>query len=276
MAADSAAITQGKRTELELRGHRAELAHRTRISMMGELTASLAHELTQPLTAILSNAQAALRFMASNPPNLEEIREILQEIVQDNSRASEIIRRIRALVKKEELEFTAVDVTGIVNDVMALVHSDAVLHDVRISFESSSALPRIRGDRVQLQQVLLNLLLNAFEAVKDCPAHDRHVIVRAESQEKMRMLKVMVSDCGTGLSGETLDKICQPFYTTRRDGLGMGLSICRSIIEAHGGRLSVQNNRDRGATFSFTVPLADAGAANHTNRCAHKHNHERL
>jgi two-component system sensor kinase FixL len=250
----SADVIQCKQRELKLRRQRAELAHRTRISMMGELTASLAHELAQPLTAILSNSQAALRFMAANPPNLQEVQEILKEIVQDNSRATEIIRRIRALVKKEDVEFSPVDVTNIVNDVIMLVHSDAVLHNVQISFASSSALPRVRGDRVQLQQVILNLLLNAFDALKHCPAHDRQVVVRVE-REDARMLKVMVRDRGRGLSGDTLDKIFQPFYTTRREGLGMGLSICRSIVEAHGGRLWAENNPDRGATFCFTLPV---------------------
>jgi PAS domain S-box-containing protein len=248
-------ITQRKETELELRRQRAELAHVTRVSTMGELAASLAHELNQPLTAILSNAQAALRFMAGKLPDLEEVREILKEIVEDNSRASDVIRRIRALVKKEEVEFVPVDLENLIDDVMMLVRSDAVLHNVQISFEASSGLPPVRGDRVQLQQVVLNLLVNAFDAVKDCPVHDRQVIVRVE-REIARMLKATVRDRGTGLSGDTLDKIFQPFYTTRRDGLGMGLAICRSIVEAHGGRLWAENNPDRGATFCFTIPAS--------------------
>jgi two-component system sensor kinase FixL len=195
--------------------------------------------------------------MAAKPPDLAEVREILKEIVEDNSRASEIIRRIRALVKKEEVEFVPVDVASVVDDVMMLVHSDTVLHNVQISFKCNSDLPRVRGDRVQLQQVILNLLVNAFDAVKDCPAHDRQVVVRVE-REGARMLKVTVRDRGMGLSGDTLDKIFQPFYTTRREGLGMGLSICRSIIEAHGGRLWAENNPDRGAMFCFTVPVENS------------------
>jgi two-component system sensor kinase FixL len=221
--------------------------------MMGELAASLAHELTQPLTAILSNAQAALRFITSKPPDLEEVREILKEIVQDNGRATEIIRRVRTLVKKEEIEFVSVDIRSIIDDAMMLVHSDAVLHHVQMSFEVHSDLPRVHGDRVQLQQVVLNLLLNAFDALKRCPASDRQVVVRAERADS-RMLKVTVRDCGMGISGDALDKIFRPFYTTRREGLGMGLSICCSIIQAHGGRLWAENNPDRGASFCFTVP----------------------
>ncbi|MGE5214435.1 MAG: ABC transporter substrate binding protein [Nitrospirota bacterium] len=247
-------ITQRKESELELRRQRAELAHVTRVSIMGELAASLAHELNQPLTAILSNAQAALRFMGAKPPDLEEVREILKEIVEDNSRATEVIRRMRALVKKEEIEFVAVDLRSVIDDVMVLVRSDAVLQNVQISAKCDSGLPPVRGDRVQLQQVILNLLVNAFDAVKDCPARDREIVVGMERGGE-RMLKVTVRDRGTGLSDDMLDTIFQPFYTTRQDGLGMGLAICRSIIEAHGGRLWAENNPDRGATFCFTVPV---------------------
>ncbi|MGE5304498.1 MAG: sensor histidine kinase [Alphaproteobacteria bacterium] len=248
-------ITQRKESELDLRRQRAELAHVARISMMGELAASLAHELNQPLTAILSNAQAALRFMAANSPDLGEIREILKEIVQDNSRASEIIRRIRALVKKEDLEFVPVDVASIVADVMLLVHSDAVLQNVQISFEASSDLPPVRGDRVQLQQVILNLLLNAFDALKGCPAQDRRVFLRVEREDR-HTVKVMVRDRGAGLNRGNFTKLFQPFFTTKRDGLGMGLSICRSIVQAHGGRMWAENDLGYGATFCFTVPVA--------------------
>jgi len=247
-------ITQRKETELELRRQRAELAHVTRISMMGELGASLAHELNQPLTAILSNAQAAQRFLAVNPADLEEVREILKDIVQDNSRASEVIRRLRTLVKKEDLEFAPLDLGSVVGDVMLLARSDAILHNTRVSLQIDPDLPPVRGDKVQLQQVVLNLLLNAFDAMKDCPDHEREVKVSAEPQGG-RSVKVAVADRGTGLSRQDVDKIFQPFYTTKRDGLGMGLSISRSIIETHGGRLWAENNPDQGATFCFTVPV---------------------
>jgi len=250
----STGVTERKGTELKLRRQRAELAHVARISMMGELAASLAHELNQPLTAILSNAQAALRFMAANSPDLEEVREILKEIVQDNSRASEIIRRIRALVKKEDLEFVPVDVASVVADVMLLVHGDAVLHNVQVSFEASPDLPRVRGDRVQLQQVILNLLLNAFDALKGCREKDRRVLLRVE-REDAHTVKVMVRDRGTGLNSDNFDKLFKPFFTTKRDGLGMGLSICRSIVQAHGGRMWAENDLGYGATFCFTVPV---------------------
>jgi PAS domain S-box-containing protein len=246
-------ITQRREAESELRQQREELAHVTRISAMGELAASLAHELNQPLTAILSNAQAAQRFLSAEPPDIEEVREILKDIVQDNSRAGEVIRRLRALVKKEQPDFAPLQMLSLIDDVVSLLHSDAILQNVRVSLELGRELPLVCGDKIQLQQVVLNLLLNAFDAMKGCPAHERHVIVRGGSEDGT--VKVAVRDRGIGLSRDKLDKIFQPFYTTKRDGLGIGLSICRSIIEAHGGRLWAENNPDRGATFYFTVPV---------------------
>jgi PAS domain S-box-containing protein len=251
-------ITQRKETEFELQRQRGELAHLTRVSTMGELAASLAHELNQPLTAILSNAQAGQRFLAANPADVEELRDILKDIVQDDSRASEVIQRMRALVKKEQLAFAPLDLAGVIRDVAALIRSDAMLHGVRILLELNPALPPVRGDKVQLQQVVLNLLLNAFDAMRDCPISERCVGVQAE-QDGARTVRVVVRDHGSGLDGDNLDKIFQPFYTTKRDGLGMGLSISRSIIEAHGGRLWAKNNPDRGATFCCTLPVSDEG-----------------
>ena len=250
-------ITRRKETELELQEQRAELAHVARISIMGELAASLAHELNQPLTAILSNAQAALRFLSAKPFHMEEVREILQDIVQDNSRAGEVIRRMRALVKKEALEFNSLDLAGLIRDVATLLHSDAILHNVQLTFGLDDKLPPVRGDKVQLQQVVLNLMLNAFDAMKECPIGEREVKLHLEG-EATGLVRVSVSDRGGGLSGDKLDRIFQPFYTTKREGLGMGLSICRSIIETHGGRLWAENNPDLGATFYFTVPVAAA------------------
>ena len=250
-------ITERKRAESELRRNRDELAHVARITTMGELAASLAHELNQPLTAILSNAQAAQRFLANNRVDVEEVREILRDIVDDNNRASEVIRCMRALVRKEELEFNSLDLTGMIREIVLLVHSDAALRNVRVSCDFAARLPEVRGDKIQLQQVLLNLLLNAFDAMKDCSVEDREVSLRVEGGAGM--VEVSVSDHGTGLTSDKLDKIFQPFFTTKREGLGMGLSISRSIIEANGGRLWAENNNGRGATFHFTVPVAEEG-----------------
>jgi PAS domain S-box-containing protein len=251
-------ITRRKKAEAELRQQREELAHLTRVSTMGELAASLAHELNQPLTAILSNAQAAQRFLAANPAYVNEVTEILRDIVEDDNRASEIIQRMRAMVKKDDLKFSALDFAALISDVVLLVHSDAVLHNVSVSLRPNPGLPPVRGDKVQLQQVMLNLLLNAFDAMKDCPPGERQVWVKTESDGTERV-KVSVGDRGIGLARDNIDKIFQPFYTTKREGLGMGLSISRSIIEAHGGRLWAENNPDRGATFYFTLPTSFVG-----------------
>jgi PAS domain S-box-containing protein len=248
-------ITQRKEAETNLRHQREQLARMTRISTMGELAASLAHELTQPLTAILANAQAAERLMTAKPPDLEEIGAILKDIVNDNTRAGEIIWRMRALARKENLELCPLDLPTVVRDVAMLLHSDAILHNVRLRLDLGCGLSPVRGDRVHLQQVVLNLLLNAFDAMKDVPANEREIQlwVVAEGEET---LKVGVSDCGTGVPRETLDKVFEPFYSTKHDGLGMGLAISRSIIEVHGGRLWAECNDPKpGATFYFAVPV---------------------
>jgi two-component system sensor kinase FixL len=246
---------RGRVAELEVQKRRQEMAHLTRVSTLGELAGSLAHELNQPLTAILSNAQAAQRFLAVQPADVEEVREVLKDIVQDNNRASEVIRRLRDLAKKGFLDVAALDLAAIVDDVVLLVHSDAILHNVSISLDIDSDAPKVQGDKVQLQQVMLNLLLNAFQAMKDCSAKDREVTVRA-GFDGAGMVVVTVRDSGTGLRADEVGKIFQPFYTTKTEGLGMGLAISRSIIEAHGGRLWAENNLDRGAAFYFTLPIS--------------------
>ncbi len=247
-------ITERKRAELEVVQQRAELAHITRVSTMGELSASLAHELNQPLTAILSNSQAAQRFLSAEPPNINEVREILADIVQDNTRASEVIRRMRTLVKKGQLEFSLLDLASMVREIVVLVHSDAVLRNVRVVIDCAADSPPVRGDKIQLQQVLINLLLNAFEAMKDCPTSEREVVVQTAADDGM--VDLSVCDRGDGVTSQKFDKIFEPFFTTKRDGLGMGLSISRSIIEAHGGRLWAENNLERGATFHVILPVS--------------------
>ena len=249
------AIEERRAAEHEMQRQRAELAHVTRLSTMGELAASLAHELNQPLTAILSNAQAAQRFLRASPPNLTELGEILKDVVQDNNRAGEVIQRLRALVRKETTTFVPLDVGDLLRDVVRIVHSDAILRLSRVVLDVAPGLPPVRGDRIQLQQVALNLLLNAFEAMKDCPAIGRQVLVRVE-RHGAGFVRVAVRDGGVGLGGDAAD-LFQPFYTTKPTGLGMGLSISRTIIEGHGGQLRAENNPDQGATFWFTLPTVE-------------------
>jgi signal transduction histidine kinase len=251
--------TRRRRSETDLQRNREQLAHVTRVSTMGELATSLAHELNQPLTAILSNAQAAQRFLNAKPADLKEVREILDDIVTDNSRAGEVIRRMRALVKKEKLEFAPIDIASVIGDVVQLVHNDGILRNIRVEIECQEGLPSARGDRVQLQQVVLNLLVNAFDAMKEAATTERKVVVRAETNGA-GTVEISVRDHGIGLTSDELVKIFEPFYTTKREGLGMGLPISRSIIEAHGGRLWAESDVDRGATFYFTLPATDGEA----------------
>ena len=241
----------------ELQQSRQELAHITRISAMGELAGSLAHELNQPLTAVVSNVHAAERFMAAETIDRAELREILNDVAQEANRASDIIRGMRTLVRKGELEAVPLDPGAVVREVAALVGSDAIMRGARIDLEVAPGLPAVRGDRVQLQQVVLNLLLNAFDAMKECPRGERVVAVRVAA-DGAAGVRIAVSDCGTGLGRDQLERMFVPFFTTKREGLGLGLSISRSIVEAHGAHLRARNNPDRGATFHFTLPLAEA------------------
>lgn len=246
----------------ELHRNQQELAHLARISALGELAGSLAHELNQPLTAILSNSQAAQRFMEADPINVAEVRETLDDIVADNRRAGEIIRKMRTLVRKGDMEWQRVDVGGVVHDVVSLVHSDAIVRAIRTTLDVEPALPPVRGDKVQLQQVLLNLMLNAFDAVQDRPASDRLVTVQARTGADGSVC-LCVRDCGHGLTVEQLDKIFQPFFTSKPHGLGLGLSISRSIVSAHGGHIWAENNAEGGATFHVLLPSGQTAEPHH-------------
>lgn len=249
----------------ELQRNRQELAHLTRISALGELAGSLAHELNQPLTAILSNSQAAQRFLEAEPINVPEVRETLKDIVADNCRAGEIIRKMRALVRKGDVEWQSVDVGSVVRDVALLVHSDAIVRGIRTTLNVAADLPVVRGDKVQLQQVLLNLLLNAFDAVQDRAPADRVVAVHV-ALERDAMVRIAVRDRGQGLTVDQLDKIFKPFFTSKPHGLGLGLSISRNIVAAHGGRLWAENNADRGASFYVTLPSQRTAGLNRACR----------
>jgi PAS domain S-box-containing protein len=246
-------VTERKLAEEEALRAREELAHVSRVSTMGELTASLAHELNQPLAAILSNAQAARRFLAMAEPDLEEVCEALADIIEDDRRAGRVIRGLRDLLKKGDVEAEPLDVNSLVREVVALTHSDAVARNIAIRLELASDLPAVHGDRVRLQQVLLNLLLNGAEAMEHVEAEARALTVQTARHDAS--VVVSVRDAGVGLNEDNIDRIFDTFFTTKPGGLGMGLAICRSIVEAHGGRLWATANADRGATFQFTLPV---------------------
>ena len=248
-------ITERRRAEIEVQTLRHELTHSARVSLVGELSASMAHELNQPLTAILSNAQAAQRFLATDPPDLPEFREILKDIVQDTARARDVIRHLRALVKKGERESLRLDLNETIRQVVNLLHADIVGRNMKVVLDLAPAAAAVTGDKTQLQQVLINLLLNAFDAMKRNPVADRRVTVLT-SLESPELVRVAVRDSGEGIPSEKLEAIFQPFFTTKSQGLGMGLSLSRSIVASHGGRLWAEKNASGGALFCFTLPRA--------------------
>jgi signal transduction histidine kinase len=242
-----------KQGELETQRLRQELTHIGRVSAMGELTASLAHELNQPLTAILSNAQTAQGLLALDVIDLETVREILNDIVADDKRAAAVIHRVRILLRKGNLEFAPLDVNEIVGEVAWLLRSDALTRNVSMSLELAPDLPSVLGDRVQLQQVVLNLVLNGLEALRPPWAGARTLVIRTAS-DGAAAVTVAVQDSGTGIAENDTECIFQPLYTTKAEGLGMGLAIARTIVDAHGGRLVAANNEHGGATVHFTLP----------------------
>ncbi len=248
-------ITERKHSEQEITQQRNQLTHLSRVTMLGELSGSLAHELNQPLTAILSNAQAGQRFLAQDKVNLDELRHILKDIVDDDKRAGEVIRRLRLLLKKGEVRQQPLDVNAAVQEILKLVRSDLVIHGVTAQTELAPGLPMIHADPVQFQQVLLNLVMNACDAMRGHAASDRQLIVRTEWAESGSVC-VSVSDRGCGIPADAIEQVFEPFFTTKAHGMGLGLSVCCSIIEAHRGRIWAENNASGGATFRVTLPVA--------------------
>jgi signal transduction histidine kinase len=242
-----------KQGELEAQRLRQDLAHIGRVSALGEFAASLAHELNQPLTAILSNTQAALRLLAADAVDLEEVREILKDIETDDKRAADLINQLRGLIKKGDPEFVPLDLNEIVGEVAWLVRSDAIVRNVSVSLEFAADLPKVRGDRVQLQQVVLNLVLNGLDAMPESCPGDRTLVIRT-TRDSATAVTVAVQDSGIGIDNKEIGRMFDPLYTTKAGGLGMGLAIARTIVDAHGGRLGAANNVHGGATFQFTLP----------------------
>lgn len=240
---------------LETARQREQLAHLSRVALLGELSGSLAHELKQPLTAILSNAQAAQRFLAEGGDRLDEVRQILADIASEDKRAGEVIQRLRVLFQKGQAQVQPIDLAEVAGEALALARSDLVLHGVAAKAELPPNLPAAMGDRIQIQQVILNLVANACEAMDSAGGSERRIVLRA-SRADGAGLELSVSDSGAGLPEGAETKLFEPFFTTKSDGVGLGLSVCRTIIDAHGGRLWATRNPEGGATLHFTLPTA--------------------
>jgi C4-dicarboxylate-specific signal transduction histidine kinase len=232
-----------------------------RLTMMGELAASLAHEITQPIATARNNARAAMRFLDRNPPDLGEVREALECLVADADRAGDIIDRIRDHIKKAPPRKGRFDLNKAIDEVIALAESAITTNGVSIQTRLTEGLAPVQGDRVQLQQVVLNLILNAVEAMSTVEVGPRELLISNEQIETGGVL-VSVRDSGPGIDPDHVDRVFEAFYTTKSSGVGMGLSICRSIIDAHGGRLWADMNASRGAVFRFTLPGADKELTN--------------
>jgi len=251
---DITATIRANHAEAALRKAQAELAHVTRVTTLGEMTASIAHEINQPLTAVVVNAEACLRWLDRGTPKLDEARRSVELIVEAGNRVSEVIRRVRALAKKTDIESVPLDINDVVKEVIALVQGELISHLVSSRMELAPALPMVLGDRVQLQQVLINLVMNGIEAMQSVTDRPRELVIRSGQDETHRVL-VSVTDSGVGICAKDADRLFSAFFTTKSSGMGMGLSICRSIVEAHGGRLSASCNEGPGATFQFVLPL---------------------
>jgi C4-dicarboxylate-specific signal transduction histidine kinase len=246
-------LTERRQNERTAARQHDEIAHLSRVAMLGELSGSIAHEINQPLMGILSNAQAAQRFLARDDVNLDEVREILVDIVEDDKRAGEVIRRLRALLKKGKAQNKPLDINSVVDDVVRLTRNDLMNRDVAVSTELMPDLPPVFGDQIQLQQVLLNLLMNACEAM-EAVSGTAQVHIRTRRADGGGV-ELSVSDRGGGIPAGDLERIFEPFVTTKEHGIGLGLSICHTIIVAHGGRLWAENIAG-GAMFRCTLPLS--------------------
>jgi two-component system sensor kinase FixL len=246
-------ITARKQAELDAQRDRAELSHLSRVALMGEMSASIAHELNQPLAGILSNAAAGQRFIDRGDVDQREIRELLGDIIADSRRASDVVRGIRGMVKKEQLERRSVNLNEVVVDALRIASADAVLRSCQLETSLDANLPAIDGDPVQLQQVLLNLVINAFDAMRNTAPSKRKVLIATQSNGD-GTVRTSVRDHGIGISEEMRDRLFDPFFSTKSEGLGMGLAIVRSIIEVHGGTITAKNVDDGGARFEFVLP----------------------
>lgn len=256
-ASRAAAEMERQQAEGALQQAQSELAHFARVMITGELAATIAHEVNQPLTAMVANANATRRMLGNGNPDLDEAREAIEDIVKDAHRASQVVGRIRSLLRKDPHRTEPLSINEVIEEVVAIARNDLVGRRVSLRMELSDGLPNVEADRVEIQQVMLNLMMNAVESMRSVEEGGRNLVMRTARDESGSVL-VEVKDSGVGVASENLERIFEAFYTTRKEGMGMGLSICRTIIEAHGGRLWVESNGDRGATFRFTLRTATA------------------
>jgi C4-dicarboxylate-specific signal transduction histidine kinase len=249
-----AEMAERKRAEDAYYEAQAELARVNRMSTMGALAASISHEVNQPLAAVVTNADACLMWLSSDPPNLDEVRSAVDSIAREGTRASEVVRHIRAMFTKAAPERVQVQLNDLIREVAALMHVQASRNEVALHIELAEDLPAAMGDRIQLQQVMVNLVLNGIEATNPVTDRPRHVTIRSDRINAHEAL-VAVRDSGVGIDPRDEKRIFDTFFTTKSEGMGMGLAICHSIIEAHGGRLWASANEDHGATLQFTLPI---------------------
>jgi signal transduction histidine kinase len=253
-------VTAMRLAQLELHKARTDLAHVARVTSLGALTASIAHEVNQPLGAVMFSAEAALSWLDCDPPDMNEAHAALQRIVRDGARASEVIRRIRALAKKTDTKMAPLNLNDVLGESLTFVQHELLSSRVALRVEYASTLPVVLADKVQLQQVVVNLVMNGIEAMQPITDRPRELLIRSE-QDEAQQVKVTVTDCGVGFAADTAGRLFNTFFTTKSGGMGMGLSICRSIIELHGGHIWAVPNPAHGATIQFTLPLPSGAAS---------------
>jgi C4-dicarboxylate-specific signal transduction histidine kinase len=246
-------VTATRQAQEALRTALAELARVTRVTALGQISASIGHEVNQPLAAIAINASAGLRWLTREVPEVDEAHACVSRIVEEANRASEVIRKIRDLAKGADPEVVPLDINEVIDEAVALVKQEALSHRVTVQLQLAPELPLVRGDRIQLQQVIINLAINGVQAMATVTDRARVLTIQTE-QHKSDQVLVAVQDVGVGVEPDELDRLFSAFYTTKPDGMGIGLSICRSIIDAHGGRVWASRNIGSGTTFQFTVP----------------------
>jgi PAS domain S-box-containing protein len=253
-------VTAAKQAGEELHKTQTALAHVTRLTTLGELTASIAHEVNQPLAAVVTNAEACLRWLDRGTPDLDEARRSVKSIIKEGNRAAEVIRHVRALTNKAAIQRALLDINDVINEVIALVQRELLSHRVSLRTELAPVLPVVLADRVQMQQVIINLVINGIEAMEAVTDRPRELVIRS-CQDEADQVSIAVKDSGVGIAAENADRLFGAFVTTKSNGMGMGLSICRSIIQAHGGRIWIEPNLTEGAAFHFTLPLHQVDAA---------------